>query len=703
MNSRKYGVSGLGRVGALACVAATLVAVACTGNTTEDVAGSAKKEPVKESVATESAALTGSCQALDIATHEKTNYAIKLNGEVWGWGFNGFPFPLGYNSVDPNHPLNATVTSPAFLGITGAKQIAASETGACALLSDGTVECLGQQLGGDALAQGQDPPPPSRVQVLNPDGTTPNLSGVIGITSGDAHACAWKADGTAYCWGDDSLGELADGTGASSNLYGASIYAVPVALNTGDFVVSVAAAGYTTCALLKTGVVECAGSNSAGQLGEGSGGNTGPNGGPAVQPTLTPVSGGLTFGSLFAGGHGTFCASTGTPGTPVPDGGTQTTYCWGLNGQGQALITNVNAANSPSTVSTDVNSTWAQGDSNGCELTSGGGIACWGMNSYGQIPGAGAGDILARTPITAVGNGLKVAIGNQHVCALSSNALTCWGNDADGEIGNAATAGATAPYKIHLSTTPAACGSNSCGIINNACGEPTDCLNCGGKVNGTSGPELCVNNQCVNNPGYCTYNNGGSIVPGCPGGDVCQNNTCVAYCGTNPITDGTVGTSVTMTSQGFSVTSPASYGSANCSAEWIIDISNSSGFGSRSFAANFAQPVSQADCANMRLSISTYLDGEDHPASGPTPSTNGYIYPHWVPGGGIISAYCAFDTHCVNGYCPTANEIALPYVPVTDPGGKVRVAISGEKSSVVKGQTVWNTVPVTGTVYALLH
>ncbi|HEY2511795.1 MAG TPA: hypothetical protein VGI39_13095, partial [Polyangiaceae bacterium] len=209
---------------------------------------------------------------------------------------------------------------------------------------------------------------------------------------------------------------------------------------------------------------------------------------------------------------------------------------------------------------------------------------------------------------------------------------------------------------------------------------------------------------CVNNPGYCTYkDSNGATQAGCLAGDLCQNNTCVAYCGTNAITDGSVGTSWAMNSGSFSATSPAGYGSPNCSAEWVIEITNGAGYGSRLFSANFAQNVAQADCANMRLSISTYLDGADHPASGTQPSTNGYVYPHWVTGSGIIGSYCAFDTHCVNGYCPTANEVSLPYVPVNEPGGKVRVAVSGEKSSVVKGSTVWNTVAVTASVAPVLH
>ena len=37
-------------------------------------------------------------------------------------------------------------------------------------------------------------------------------SGAVGVAAGDSHACALMANGHAYCWGSNSDGQLGDGT-----------------------------------------------------------------------------------------------------------------------------------------------------------------------------------------------------------------------------------------------------------------------------------------------------------------------------------------------------------------------------------------------------------------------------------------------------------------------------------------------------------
>ncbi len=112
------------------------------------------------------------------------------------------------------------------------------------------------------------------------------------------------------CWGSNSSGQLGQ-PAAAFNGHGYPLRAsVAVAL------VSLTAGGEHTCGLTASGAAYCWGSNSNGQLGNGTIGGT--------NPVAALVSGGLTFVSVSAGGSYT-CGVT-------PNGAI---YCWGANASGQ--------------------------------------------------------------------------------------------------------------------------------------------------------------------------------------------------------------------------------------------------------------------------------------------------------------------------------------------------------------------------------
>jgi alpha-tubulin suppressor-like RCC1 family protein len=451
MSSLSYASMNRFGLAAALSLAATGLCVAACGS-----AASSPGDGVREAegpTASTSAALT-SCQALDVAARGHTTYVVKLDGSVWGWGFNGAPYyPLGHDSLDTTLPLDGIVTAPAALGVTNAKQIAAGPSGACALLGDTTVSCWGQQLGGGSWGT----PTP----VHDAAGT---LTGAVGIAYGDAHACAWKADGTAWCWGSDALGQLGDGNiGSTSD--------VAVQMTGVTDVAQIAAAGSTTCVLRRTGEVDCVGSNSQGQLGQGSAGNSN-DGETQLSPAALPAN----VTSLVGGGHGTFCAVE-----RADDAGTATTLCWGINRYGVATIGDEQPATSPTLVPTAAGTVRAQGDSNACEVSPAGVVSCWGANGYGQVSLSSSSlDILARTP-SGVASAGKVVVGAQHVCALTSTTLTCWGNDVDGELGNGlAQAQGFAPVNITIVPSGVSCPATwQCGTVSDTCGHHMDCGGCG--------------------------------------------------------------------------------------------------------------------------------------------------------------------------------------------------------------------------------
>jgi alpha-tubulin suppressor-like RCC1 family protein/uncharacterized protein YjdB len=132
---------------------------------------------------------------------------------------------------------------------------------------------------------------------------------VSGLAAGHDHTCALDGAGGVLCWGSNSSGQLAS-AGPPPGHGWPTRAAVPVTL------VSLVAGGEHTCGLTAAGAAYCWGSNSKGQLGNGTSGGTFVPAGP--------VSGGLTFVSLSAGGSHT-CGVT-------PDGAI---FCWGANASGQ--------------------------------------------------------------------------------------------------------------------------------------------------------------------------------------------------------------------------------------------------------------------------------------------------------------------------------------------------------------------------------
>ena len=133
--------------------------------------------------------------------------------------------------------------------------LAAGDSDVCGLTAAGTAWCWGVNQDGQ-LGNGTNDN--SNVPVAVSGGLSFSSLGV-----GYAHNCGLVAGGAAWCWGDDLSYQLGDNqaAGMSSN--------VPVAVSGGHSFTAIASGQDGSCGLKADGTAWCWGQNSNGELGKG--------------------------------------------------------------------------------------------------------------------------------------------------------------------------------------------------------------------------------------------------------------------------------------------------------------------------------------------------------------------------------------------------------------------------------------------------
>ena len=210
--------------------------------------------------------------------------ALTVEGRVKCWGVNlnrqlGTPtteicLELGVVPIDcSTMPVDVCLTydeaaaqCDEFLAATA---VAASGSHSCAVTAAGGAMCWGANFRG-ALGDGNElgdvfPPSSPPVDVV---GLT---QGVVQIAVKSSTSCAVTIEALVMCWGGNQEGQLGDGTGGRSgdrSLVPVSVCEDAVCDTPLANVVAVST-GSHTCALLEGGAVKCWGSNTWGQLGDG--------------------------------------------------------------------------------------------------------------------------------------------------------------------------------------------------------------------------------------------------------------------------------------------------------------------------------------------------------------------------------------------------------------------------------------------------
>jgi alpha-tubulin suppressor-like RCC1 family protein len=144
-------------------------------------------------------------------------------------------------------------------------------------------------------------------------------------------------------------------------------------------------------------------------------------------------SGGAVFGAILDAGTSHTCA--------IVNGGVK---CWGNNEYGQLGDGTTIDRYIPVDVSglkSDVISVVA-GPLYSCALTSGGGVKCWGGNSFGQLGDGTTTDRHIPVDVNGLTNGvISITLGNFFTsCALTSGgSVKCWGSNMYGQLGEDGT------------------------------------------------------------------------------------------------------------------------------------------------------------------------------------------------------------------------------------------------------------------------
>ena len=331
--------------------------------------------------------------------------AASSSGKAKCWGDNSWG-QLGFG----NGPLESKLP----LQVAGLESdvafLASGGTSACALQTEGKVWCWGMNVDGK-LGVGNNSP---RVWYPRPVIGLPS-DRIVAIHPGESHVCALTNRGEVYCWGDNSEGQLGDGT---------FVYkAVPTrVVGLRSPAIAIGASAFATCALTSDKRVSCWGLGAIGN------GNHGPQASPA------PVMG-LEHSVVAISNPGySACALTS-------DGDV---YCWGENSFGQLgdgsqddRLVAVRVVDLPAKIKAV-----AVGDVHVCAITSANGVVCWGSNEYGQL-GVGITPTelpFSKTPrqlSTLTSGVMALSAGVAHNCVvLEDGKAKCWGANPHGELGN---------------------------------------------------------------------------------------------------------------------------------------------------------------------------------------------------------------------------------------------------------------------------
>jgi alpha-tubulin suppressor-like RCC1 family protein len=333
---------------------------------------------------------------------------------AWAWGYNIYG-RLGDNSTTPRSSPVSVVG-----GITDWVQISAGSSHTVALRANGTAWGWGRnnlgQLGTNNTTSRSSP-----VSVVG------GYTDWVQISAGDYFTVAIRANGTAWAWGRNNYGQLGDNSTTSKSS--------PVSVVGGytDWV-QISAGANHTAAIRANGTAWAWGSNGSGRLGDNS-----------TTSKSSPVSvvGGITDWIQISAGIFKTAALRANG----------TAWGWGYNGYGQLGDNSTTSRRSPVSVVGGYTD-WVQIDACGnfhtVALRANGTAWAWGRNERGQL-----GDNTTtsrRSPASVVGgftDWVQISAGTYHTAAIRANGTAWgWGRNDLGRLGDNSTTSKSSPVSV---------------------------------------------------------------------------------------------------------------------------------------------------------------------------------------------------------------------------------------------------------------
>ena len=256
--------------------------------------------------------LTGVVQIVAGSFH---TCAVLSTGQVRCWGANSNG-QLGDGTLTDRFIPTAVRAVGGGAALTGATSVAAGSDHTCARLAVGQARCGGfngdGQLGDNTTTRRTTP---VNVQAV---GAGSSLINIVAVSAGSGHTCAVLTNREARCWGDNTSGQVGDGTTVDRRT---PVAVIAAGVSPLEGVGQVEVGLNHSCSSVN-GIARCWGSNGGGRLGNGS----------TVQSnlpvTVQQVDGGvgtLTGVVQTDGGGSHSCATTNTGAVA----------CWGFNANGQ--------------------------------------------------------------------------------------------------------------------------------------------------------------------------------------------------------------------------------------------------------------------------------------------------------------------------------------------------------------------------------